>query len=101
MTAGDDFKTVARRTPTKFSWRCPHCSKKAPWKDEPCGGHYNGASATVCKQCPFVPNKRNAPPRWGTDGTDGGKWEPWDDATPSRPAARKVPGAAPPAAAQK
>ena len=94
---GDGFKTVARRTPNRYSWRCPHCSKQEPWKSEPCGGYYNGASATECKQCPFVPTKRNAPPRYGTNGNDGGKWAPWNpDAQPSRPAARSVPGALPP-----
>ena len=38
----------ASRLPGRFAWCCQHCSKKAPWCNEPSGGLYNGATAVEC-----------------------------------------------------
>ena len=68
----DGFKTIApRRPPGRNSWRCPHCSKKEPYKSEPWGGYFNGAEAVQCKICGHDANKNCT--RYGTHGKDGGK----------------------------
>ena len=96
----DGFKTIARRAPGRNSWRCPHCSKKEPFKSEPWGGYFNGAQACQCKQCGFTATKNCT--RYGTNGKDGGKWAPWDPSNPpktlTKPAApgRRPPGSPPP-----
>ena len=66
--------------PGRNSWCCPHCSKQLPWKNEPCGGLYNGATATSCRQCGKPANKSCN--LWGTNGKDGGKWKPWNPDKP-------------------
>ena len=67
----DGFKTIAsRRAPGRNSWRCPHCSKKEPFKSEPWGSYFNGAEAVQCKICGHDAN--NNCTRYGTNGEVSG-----------------------------
>jgi hypothetical protein len=76
----DGFTTVPKRgAPGKFSWCCPHCSKKDPYKAD--GGCWNGAQSEACRCCSKAPN--GSYKRWGTNGKDGGKWKTWDKDSPS------------------
>ena len=56
----------------------PHCSKREPCKGE--GGKYKNAQKVECSICGKAPNKSYN--LWGTDGTDGGKWKPWESGKP-------------------
>ena len=63
-------------TPRPLFVAMPICSAKEPFKSEPCGGLYNGATAAACRIC-YKPATKKCT-RYGTNGKDGGKWAPWD-----------------------
>ena len=86
--SSDAFTAVGpRRPPGPFSWGCPACGPKEPFKSGKYPGCWNGAQATQCQICSKDANSKSCV-RYGTNGKNGGKWKPWDPDNPPKPPAK-------------